>query len=379
MESNLFYDIQGVRIAIVHEWWTAYGGSENVVLEIARMLPGADVWVMYKDSNAVRTPGLNNRFRETWFKRIPGHNSRLLTVLFEPFVYATLPFKEYDLVIVSSHSLAHSITLRRRKHCKYVGYVHTPARAIWMPEVDPRLKIIGSSLVRKLAKKIDRFFAGRLDEVVANSVEVSQRIQEYWGRSSEVVYPPVNIEECSDFFRSNNLLLSKKDYLLSAGRFVEYKRHDISIKVASLLGKPLVLMGAGPKKKELLDLAQKLQVDLTLVESPDRETWLTYLMQAQFLIFPGIEDFGITPIESIALGTPVLAFAKGGATEYVIEGVNGYLVNSQDPEAFALKLEQCTINNEYIRESVSDFNTQHFQIKLARVLKKQIDKSFKWT
>jgi len=144
-------------------------------------------------------------------------------------------------------------------------------------------------------------------------------------------------------------------------RFVEYKRHTFVIQLAKRMDLPILIMGSGPQRTEIQNLAEDIGVEFMLLVSPDRHTWLNGLANAKAMIFPGIEDFGITPIEAIGLGTPVFALGKGGALDYIQNGVNGQLIERNDVESYREAILNFSSSKDDIRYSVAKFSTYNFK------------------
>jgi len=352
-----------MRIAIVHEWWAKNGGAEEVVSQISSLYPEADVWCLYIDKDAKGRRIKNKKIHETWLRFIPFHENRKIAALLSPLAYRTLSLKKYDLVIVSSHTFAHWVRFPRSHKTKYMCYVYTPARALWLPEIDSRGAVLKSNTVVKLLRLIDRLSTRRIDSFAAISIEVGKRIEKFWQRSSSLVHPPVDLEEIysydpkldfNDFFNG-------RDYLVTAGRFVGYKHHTFAVLVAKRMNLPILIMGSGPEKAKIESLAIETGTEFQLLLSPDRNTWLEGLANAKAMIFPGVEDFGLTPIEAIGLGTPVFALGKGGALDYIQNNVNGQLIESNDVEKYSKAILSFRSTQEDIRNSVANFSVLNFQ------------------
>lgn len=357
-----------MRIAIVHEWWAKNGGAEEVVRQISKLYPEADVWCLFVDKDAKDRKIESKEIHETWLKFIPFHENRKIAAFFSPLVYKTLSLRKYDLVIVSSHTFAHWVRFPKSRKAKYFCYAYTPSRALWLPEIDNRGASLKSNSLLKLLKWMDRLSARKVDSFAAISSEVEERIAKFWQRSSTLVYPPVNLEELYSF----DLSIDKQDffngreYLVTAGRFVDYKQHTFAILVAKEMNLPILIMGSGPQKAEIENLAQSTLTEYRMILSPDRNTWLSGLANAKALIFPGVEDFGLTPIEAIALGTPVFALGKGGAMEYIKNSVNGQLIESNDVIKYREAILNFSASKEELRSSVIEFSILNFQKSFKR-------------
>lgn len=351
-----------IKIAIVHEWWTSFGGSENTFLEMAKVFPEADLWVLYKDRNLTRTSDIEARLRESWMRFVPFHENRLIAAMFAPLAFHSLTLKKYDLVISSSHTFAHMVKNLNDRGTVYFSYVYTPARALWLPNLDPRGRLLRKGIFPSLLKLLEKSSASRLDAIASISREVSLRVRNFWERDSVVIYPPVDLERTTSTLgeKPQDFSLGTKSYLLTAGRLVGYKNHQFAILVAAEMNLPLVIMGTGPEQENLADKAKLSGVDTYFIDAPDDDTWNVILQNAKALIFAGVEDFGITPIEAIAAGTPVFALARGGALEYIQNGINGALISELNPIFFANEITNFNSSRQAMRESVEKFSKEVF-------------------
>lgn len=320
---------------IVHEWIAERGGSEQVLEAVAGAFPTADILCLWNDSSSIYPP---KRVRETWLSKTPLRRAKALALPLMLPTWRMQRTNSYDWAFVSSHLFAHHVKVSSPETPKYV-YAHTPARYIWTPELDERGNNAAVRLISKPLKALDKHRAQEPLAIAANSEFVQKRIQETWGRDSIVIYPPVDVAELTavadwsstlddvDIKRLENL---PDTFILGASRFVPYKRVDIAIDAGEAAQVPVVLAGAGPELEELRARAASASVPVTIIENPSNAL-LRHLFQSALLyVFPPVEDFGIMPVEAMALGTPVLANAVGGASESVIDGRTGALVNRFD-------------------------------------------------
>ncbi|MEY4433667.1 MAG: hypothetical protein RLZZ44_1801 [Bacteroidota bacterium] len=363
-----------MRIAIVHEWWAKYGGSENVADSIADLFPEAEVFCLYVDSN-LNLSSLRPNVRQSWISLIPYHENRKIAAALSILAYRTLSFNYFDLVISSSHTFAHTVRFPRSQNTTYLSYVHTPARSLWVNEIDGRAEIAGMSLVRPALKQLDKLLGSHVNGIAANSEEVKNRISLFWNMESEVITPPVDLNFSLFNFldRVSDFPFRKDDYIVSAGRFVEYKNHDFAIRVAARARIPIVIMGSGPMEKELRELAKSMSVQCHFEIGPSRERWLNILKNARAMLFPAHEDFGITPVEAMGLGTPVIALSKGGALDYMQDEVNGKLIGALNLDLFSEELIRLNINDRSkIISSVAKFDKSLFQVKFKNWVNSKI-------
>jgi glycosyltransferase involved in cell wall biosynthesis len=322
--------LTGRSVAVVHEWFASAGGSENVFLAIAGLVPHARRYVLWADHD-VDADRLG--LRQTWLARTPLRRSKALGLPLMPVVWRTLGESGFDVVISSSHAFAHTVKLGPPDRTRHLSYVHTPARYVWSPEFDGR----GSNPLLRLPRRVLQWSDVRLsrhvDAYAANSEEVRSRIKKYWRRDAVVINPPVDVT----FFASPPAAqrTQARDYLLGVGRWIPYKRFDLVIEIADRTGLPLVIAGSGPLEDRLRRAAASARVPVRFEVRPDRERLRELYWGARALLFPAHEDFGIIPVEAQACGTPVIGSRRGGLLETVVDGETGFLVDGSDPAAYA--------------------------------------------
>ncbi|MDG4786753.1 glycosyltransferase [Micromonospora sp. WMMD1102] len=308
-------------VAVVHEWFGATGGSENVFRQIAAQLPHARRFVLWKDEGVVE-PDL----RESWLARTPLRRTKAVALPLMPLVWRTLSRERFDVVISSSHAFAHTVRLGTPEHTRYLSYVHSPARYIWSPSFDGRGANPLLAAPRRVLQAADLRLSRHVHAYAANSREVRDRIARYWRRDATVVNPPVD----TDFFAGAPQAdrEQSRDYLLGVGRWIPYKNFDLIIAIAEAAGVPLVIAGSGPAEANLRRAAARAAVPVRFEVQPDRERLRRLYWGARALLFPVHEDFGIIPVEAQACGTPVIGLRRGGLLETVVDGQTGLLVDS---------------------------------------------------
>lgn len=358
-----------LQIAVIHEWWAKFGGSEKLALEIHRSLPSSQLKALYIDKNA----GSNFNIEESWFSKIPLHESRIFSVAISPIVYRSFSKGKFDLVISSSHNFAHTVKLKENKNCIYLSYIHTPSRAIWSPAIDNRAPI-NNSLVLGPLKKLDKRLGRHVKSYAANSSEVANRINTFWNKESTIIHPPVEIYTGSlSHIIGENLPFPSREYLISAGRFVAYKNHDLAIRIAAKTKLPIVIMGSGKLHKKLLHLAMELGVQVYFEIAPDIDRWRYLIAHALCFLFPVHEDFGMTPVESFSLGTPVIALAAGGALDFMKEGINGRLIPELNVDLFSEAIANLSaFDVETLRRTADAYTREVFTYKLYDWISKSI-------
>lgn len=302
-----------MKIALVHDWLTGMRGGEKVLLALLRLFPGADLYTLFWKRGSVH-PEIERRVAGTSFlDRLPwaGGAYRYYLPLF-PFAIEAIDLSGYDLVISVSHSVAKGAITP--PGCRHLSYVLTPMRYAWGMDREyfargrmgrPRMALL--SPILSALRVWDASSAARVDHFVADSHHVKRRITKYYRRESNVVYPPVDVGK---FFIGDRI----GDYYLYLGSFAPYKRADLAIAAALRSGRTLYLIGSGQDERRLRKLAAG-KGNIKFLGWLDDEKLAKVLAMAKALIFPGEEDFGIVPLEALASGRPVLAFARGGALE----------------------------------------------------------------
>jgi glycosyltransferase involved in cell wall biosynthesis len=327
VSTTLSGPLAGRSVALVHEWFSAAGGSENVFRQIAQVVPHAERFVLWKEGD-VAEPDL----RESWLARTPLRRSKALALPLMPLVWRTLSRDTFDVVISSSHAFAHTVRLGPPSQTRHLSYVHSPARYIWSPAYDGRGANPLLALPRRLLQATDRHLSRHVHSYAANSEEVSRRILRYWGREATVINPPVDVE----FFASAPAADRRqpRDYLLGVGRWISYKNFDLVIAIAGAAKMPLVLAGSGPEEARLRRIAAGADVPVRFELKPSRERLRQLYWGAMALLFPVHEDFGIIPVEAQACGTPVVGLRRGGLLETIVDAETGFLVDSTDPRSY---------------------------------------------
>lgn len=346
------------RVAVVHEWLTIPGGSEQVLEAILRLVPHAELFTSVYDP-APWPPVITERpVHPSFLNRVPGataHYARLLP--FMDLAFRSFDLSRFDLVISSNHACAKNV--RTPAGVPHVCYCHTPMRYAWDPSllaneamspVARRIAPLGTAWLRR----VDRKRAAGPDVFVANSAFVASRIVDAYRRPSQVIHPPVRVEDLLHTPRD------ERDAYLVFGRVVPYKRVEVAVQACERLGRRLLVAGAGRDLERVRRLAGSHTEFLGRV--PDADVPRLFA-QARALLFPGLEDFGIVPVEAQAAGLPVLAYHAGGVSDSVIDGTTGvlYRPGSVDGLIEAIKrFESLTLDPRTIRQNAMRFTPERF-------------------
>jgi glycosyltransferase involved in cell wall biosynthesis len=319
--------LAGRSVALVHEWFGATGGSENVFRSIGEIIPHGKKFVLWKDHDSDE-PGLT----ESWMAHTPLRKSKAGALPLMPLAWRTLSKEKFDVVISSSHAFAHTVRMGPPETTRYLSYIHSPARYVWSPDFDGRGSNPLLTLPRKALQEADVQLSKHVHSYAANSQEVRNRIIKFWKRDAVVINPPVDVDYFSAAPASDRY--QPRDYLLGLGRWIPYKNFDLIIEIAEAAGLPVIIAGSGPEEENLRKAAEKVRVPVVFEVRPSRERLRTLYWGAKALVFPVHEDFGIIPVEAQACGTPVVGLSRGGLLETVVHGETGFLIDSRDPRDY---------------------------------------------
>lgn len=309
-----------MRTAVVHDWLNGMRGGENVLEEILAIVPDPTIFTLFHVPGSVSREIERFPIRSSFLNRLPFSRRRYREYLpLFPRAVESFDLSGFDLVVSSSHCVAKGA--RAPEGVPHLCYCHTPVRYAWdqfddyFPRATTRLFRLKKIVIDRL-RAWDRATAGRPTRYLANSSAVAERIRRHYGRSSEVVAPPVDVE----FFHGAEK--TREPFLLAVGSLVPYKRHEVAIEAARRLGRPLVLVGKGPEERRLRALASP---SVQFVADLDRESLRDLYRRCFAFVQPGEEDFGISLVEAAACGAPAAALSRGGARDTVSDGVSGVL------------------------------------------------------
>lgn len=349
--------------ALVHEWLVRWGGSESVLASLSSILPRAPIYtLLHHPDERVKASFGGRDVIATPLSRIPGAGSiypAMLPLMPEVWRRTRVPASEF--IVSSSHAFCKSIDAGNAIH---VCYCHTPPRYIWdlVDEYQPAsVRRLSAPLLQHLRRR-DLEAAQRVDHFVANSRFVAARIRRLYGRESRVVYPPVDVDRFVPEDRP-------RTHFLAGGRLVRYKRIDRAIEAANEAALPLVVFGDGPDSSRLRSIAGPT---VHFVGACDDRKLLRLMQGAIALIFPGVEDFGILPVETQAAGTPVVALAEGGALETVVDGATGLLYEEDSVTCLleAMRVAQGRDwNTTACRANAGRFSRARFEEEMLEVLR----------
>ncbi len=349
-----------MKVALVHDYLNQYGGGERVLEDLMKIFPTAPIYTLLYD--AERTMGkFEGRIGGTSFLDVPFVRRRHRPFIpLMPFAAASLNLgSEYDVVI--SDTAGYAKGFRSRGQVFHLCYCHTPLRFAWESESyfsNPFFKMIGAPGF--LSHRIwDRRMAARPQVLIANSQFIAGKIKRYYKREVPVVYPAVAREK---FYYDPRLV--SRGYYLAVGRLMGYKKFDLTIRAFSQLGRSLKIVGRGPETSRLEMLARQLKAPVEFISFLADEALRKMYAEAEALVFPQIEDFGLVAAEAQACGTPVVAFRGGGALEIVKEGLSGGFFDEMKPESLASavrRLDDVHFDRRVIAAEAERFSFQRFR------------------
>ena len=366
-----------LKVAIVCDWLTGIGGAERVVLELHRLYPNAPIYTSQYDPEKI------DWFKEAdvrtgWLQKIPAKLKKFLPPL-RAWYFSSLDLSEYDLVISSSGAEAKGI--KTGPNTVHVCYCHSPTHYYWIRydeymqhpgfgRWDP-LARFGLKLLVGPMKRWDFKAAQRPDVMIANSTHTQAMIQQYYQRESTVIHPPVDI----DRFKVTGTPPLRHGFV-TAGRQTPYKRIDLAVAACTELNVPLVVIGNGPEHSKLKKMAGRSVVFLTRV--PDEEVPMHFQSALGFIFPTNVEDFGVTGVEAMTAGTPVIAYKDGGPRDYIIPGKTGVFFDKQTIESLVKVLQDFKpdkFDAKTIAKHATQFSAANFHKKMQSFIDKQVHKA----
>lgn len=356
------------KVAIVHDFLTYFGGAEQVLISLHHLYPQAPIYTLLYDPSmgkyfpdAKVRPSFLNRFPQFLKRR-----KKFLLPLF-PTAAETFDLSEFDLVISSSSSFAKAVIVRPKT--THISYCHAPTRFLWdwyhnylEENRIGAIKKLAVVPVLHLMRLWDRSAAERVDHFVANSQNTARKIAKFYRAESTVIHPPVDFKQ----FQEPQPPVQEKGYYLIVSRLSAYKKIDVAIAAFNKLQLPLIIVGTGEDEKRLRRLAGDTIVFKGFL---DQEQLTAYYQNARAVIFPGEDDFGITILEAMCCGKPVLAYGRGGALETVTPGESGELFESPVPELLADGIRRLNRNYDRydpgkIKARAREFSRENFEKRL---------------
>lgn len=365
MDPKFTIKIHFMKTAFVHDWLVSpIGGAENTLREMYSIFPSPIYTLLWNPKAFEKTSFESAEVISSFIKRLPWAKTRFRSYLpLFPLGIEQFDLSSYDLVLSSSHCVAHgALTHAEQLH---ICYCHTPMRYAWDLSHE---YLKESKLDRGIRGAVARFFlhylrswdstsSRRVDYFIANSKFIARRILKIYGRDSEVIYPPVD----TSFF---SLCDTKEDYYITSSRLVSYKKIDLIVEAfAEMPDLKLIVIGDGPEAKKI---KQKAKQNIDFLGFQPNEVLRYYLQKAKAFVFAAVEDFGITPIEAMACGTPVVALRKGGTAETILDQKTGLFFEEQTVSSIKSAIrefeqKQRQFNPFTIQQHASTFSAERFR------------------
>ena len=361
-----------MTLALIHDWLNQIGGAEDVLDHLVALRPDAPIYTSMYAPDVMPPRYRSWDIRTTWMDHLPGihaHHQRYLPLY--PLAWNALDLSGYDIVLSNKSGFCHGI--RPGDDTLHVCYCLAPTRYIWDLDMYLDREKFGAS-VRLLAKLVARMYrrwdyaaAQRAHHLIAISTEIQARIHQYYNRAAPIIYPPVAV---ADRFAPSPV---QDDYFLIISRLVPYKRIDLAVQACTRLGLPLVIGGKGRDRERLKAMAGPTVQFLGFVPDADLPDLVA---RCRAFIFPGLEDFGVTPVQAQAAGRPVIAYRGGGALDTVIPGITGLFFDTPTVDALVQTLEsfdQYHFDPAVLRTHAMQFDTGVFNRQITEYIERAWD------
>jgi glycosyltransferase involved in cell wall biosynthesis len=355
-----------MNLALVHDHLIQNGGAEKVLQVMQEIWPEAPTFVLYFDKKSF-PDFADKKIKTSFLQKMPLAKKKFQWYLaLMPAATEGHDLSDHDVVVSSSSAFSKGILTR--PGAKHICYCHTPTRYLWSDTHSYVSELRAPWWAKAILPPIlsllrlwDRSAASRVDLFVANSRTVADRIKKYYGRDSVVIHPPVETEK---FFISSD----PKNYFLVGGRLVPYKRYDLIIEAFNKTGLPLKIFGTGPIESDLKKMSKSNIEFLGRVSDEERIKLYT---GCRAFLHPQEEDFGITAVEAMAAGRPVIAYRKGGATETIVDGITGEFFDEQIWEELAdhlIRFDENKYDSKIIRAHAEKFGTERFKQEMKHLV-----------
>ncbi len=358
-----------MRVALIHDWLTGLRGGEKVLEALCELYPDATLFTMVHIPDSTSQIIESHPIRTAFTQKFPAVKSLYRWYLpIYPWAVESLDLDGYDLVVSSSHCVAKGVITP--PDSMHICYCHTPMRYVWDRFGDyfgngVKARLVYGPIAHYL-RKWDVASAARVDHFIANSKHVAGRIQTYYRRQAEVIYPPVD----TDVYVPTDE--EPEDYYLIVSALVPYKRLELAIDAFNKRSEPLLIVGTGPQEAKLKARAGR---NIRFLGGLSQRELRPLYQRCQAALLPGVEDFGIVPVEAQACGRPVVAFAEGGALESVRDGETGVFFSESSPEALSDAIDRVSslrFNRKAVRSWALGFSRQHFKDRIRAYINEKL-------
>ncbi|MFC1645210.1 glycosyltransferase [Patescibacteria group bacterium] len=363
--ENQILDLRGKKVALVHDFLTQYGGAEKVLESLCEIFPDAPIYTLLYDENNMHGRFGDREIKTSFLQSFPKSLIKRKRYLL-PFMATapeTLDLRDFDLVISSSGAWSKGIVTRL--NTKHIAYIHSPMRFVWdynekyLRDIGKKLGIL-KRLVLSYIRIWDHQASKRPDALIVNSKYTKERVEKYYKRNADVIYPPAFSDNNRDELMKE---LGGQKYFLVVSRLSAYKKVDLIVKAFNKLGLPLYIIGEGEQENYLKRIAGD---NIRILGWKEDDVLEKYYANARALIFPTVDDFGMTAVEAMSYGVPVIGIRKGGVKEIIQEGVNGEFFNEQTVEVLSDGVNRFienegTYSKDEIIETARKFSKANFE------------------
>lgn len=357
-----------MKVALIHDHLIQLGGAERVLKMFTELFPSAPIFTLVYDKKRLGSYFPQTKIIASYLQNIPFADKKYQWLLpLMPNATESYDLSGYDLVLSSTSAFAKGIITKSTT--LHVCYCHTPTRYLWMDTHSYLKELRQPRTLKRVVpfflsglRMWDRLAADRVDKFIANSRTVQERIKKYYRRESDIIYPPVELDKFSLSDRAG-------EYYLAGGRLVSYKRFDLIVQAFNRLGLPLKIFGEGPEYRKLRAIAKK---NITFTGSVSDDVRSELYKNCVAYLHPQEEDFGITAIEAMASGKPVIALAAGGALETIVDKVTGVFFFDQDYAAIidaVIRFKPEQFSPETIRNYALKFSADRFKKEILNYTK----------
>lgn len=363
-----------INVVILHDWLTGFRGGERVLEVFCELFPNAPIYTLiYKEGSVGEIIG-SRKITSSFLNKVPGIESsyRKFLPFFPKAAEGLKILEEADLVLSSSHCVIKGV--KKPKGSTHISYIHSPMRylydqyEVYFGKSAPFYQRWGARVFKKYLIKWDKSSNENVDHMIANSSFVKDRIRKYYNKDSFIIHPFVDLNDFKNLKRSPP---QKEDFYLIVSAFAPNKRVDLAIKVFNSLGKNLVIIGSGQQEESLKKMSNS---NIIFKGNLSREEVVEHFFKAKALIFPGTEDFGITPLEALASRTPVIAYKIGGVLETLTEKVAVFFEEQSEESILNAinQFEDMSFKDEDLYSRAEDFSKEIFKENMINFIEKSM-------
>lgn len=367
-----------MKVVLLHDWLTGFRGGERVLEVFCELFPEAPIYTLLHNKNSTSDLIESREIKTSFLNQMPFVKTKYRHYLpLFPMAAEGIKISEKlepgDLVLSSSHCVIKGV--QKPEGVKHICYIHSPMRYlydqydVYFGPDSPLVNRWGMKFFKSYLTEWDLRSNQNVDHFVANSQFVAQRVRRLYQRESDVIHPFVDLKDFHDINES------KKDFYVMVTAFAPNKRVDIAIQTFNHLKKPLKIIGAGQQEDYLKSIAGP---NIEFLGSVDRQQVVKNLAQAKALVFPGVEDFGITPLEALAAGTPVIAFDQGGVLETLDHTTAQFFSEptSQSLTEAIVQFEKKEFEQDVLKERAGQFSKEKFKSEIRHLIKQKMSDPF---